>query len=43
MAPPPRWASKAEQHTWTDSLSATLLAQQPPAPPVLPAAERVWP
>ncbi|MFT4037431.1 MAG: lysophospholipid acyltransferase family protein [Thermomicrobiales bacterium] len=42
IAPPPRWACKAEQHTWTESLRATLLAQQPPDLPVLPAAERVW-
>lgn len=43
IAPPPPGASKAEQHTWTESLRATLLAQQPPEPPALPTDARAWP
>ena len=43
IAPPPPESSKATQLTWSESLRATLQANQPPDPPTLPLHERVWP
>ncbi|MFN8661035.1 MAG: 1-acyl-sn-glycerol-3-phosphate acyltransferase [Thermomicrobiales bacterium] len=43
IAPPPPESSKATQLTWSESLRATLQAQQPPDPPIVPLNEREWP
>jgi 1-acyl-sn-glycerol-3-phosphate acyltransferase len=43
IAPPPPESSKATQLTWSESLRATLQAQQPADPPTLPLHEREWP
>lgn len=43
IPPPPPGASKAEQLTWSESLRATLQAQQPTDPPTAPSDEQVWP
>ena len=43
IAPPPPGSSKPTQLTWSESLRATLQAQQPAEPPTLPLHEREWP
>ena len=43
IAPPPSGSSKATQLTWSESLRATLQAQQPPDPPSVPSHGREWP
>lgn len=43
VSPPPPGSSKATQLTWSESLRATLQAQQPAEPPTLPLQEREWP
>ncbi len=43
IAPPLPESSKATQLTWSESLRATLQAQQPAEPPTLPLPERQWP
>lgn len=43
VAPPPLGSGKATQLTWSESLRATLQAQQPAEPPTLPPGEREWP
>ena len=43
IAPPPFESSKATQLTWSESLRATLQAQQPADPPTLALHEREWP
>jgi 1-acyl-sn-glycerol-3-phosphate acyltransferase len=42
IAPPPPRSSKATQMTWSESLRATLQAQQPAEPPTRPLHEREW-
>lgn len=43
ITPPPPGSSKPMQLTWSESLRATLQAQQPPDPPARPLQEREWP
>jgi 1-acyl-sn-glycerol-3-phosphate acyltransferase len=43
IAPSPPGSSKTTQLTWSESLRATLQAQQPADPPTLPLHEREWP
>ena len=43
IAPPSPGSSKATQLTWSESLRATLQANQPEGAPTLPLHEREWP
>lgn len=43
IAPPAPESGKATQLTWSESLRATLQAQQPVDPPTRPLHEREWP